>query len=94
MNLRTQLEQGGHNIRVIEIAPPSVGTDLHRERADPDDNKKHKNPSALSVEEFMEEIVRGWKAEKDCIGAGMAQKVVDRWYGEFAEDYEKVAGKR
>ncbi|KAI6911582.1 short-chain dehydrogenase [Hortaea werneckii] len=95
MNLRTQLAQAGNaNIRVIEIAPPSVGTDLHRERADPDDNKKHKNPSALSVEEFMEELVQGWKEDRECIGAGMAESVVQRWHKEFGPDYEKVAGKK
>jgi len=94
MNLRTQLEQAGTNIRVIEIAPPSVGTDLHRERKDPDDNKKDKNPAALSVEEFMEDVVESWNADKDVIGAGPSQKVVERWYGEFGGDYEKAAGKK
>ncbi|KAK5118516.1 hypothetical protein LTR62_003031 [Meristemomyces frigidus] len=95
MNLRTQLEQGGHsNIRVIEIAPPSVGTDLHRERADPDDNKKDKNASALSVEEFMQEIVKQWGEGRDVMGAGPSRKVVERWYGEFGADYDKVAGKK
>ncbi|KAK3636516.1 hypothetical protein LTR56_014142 [Elasticomyces elasticus] len=96
MNLRTQLEQaakkGGPTIRVIEIAPPSVGTDLHRERADPDDNKKDKNPAALSVEEFMEDVVKAWDEDRDVIGAGPSQKVVDRWYNEFGADYEKAAG--
>ncbi|RKU39904.1 hypothetical protein DL546_001069 [Coniochaeta pulveracea] len=57
MNLRTQLAQAGlgERIRVVEIAPPTVATDLHREREDPDDNKKERNPDALSVEEFVEE---------------------------------------
>ncbi|THX89418.1 short-chain dehydrogenase [Aureobasidium pullulans] len=93
MNLRSQLEQGGASIKVVEIAPPSVGTDLHRERADPDDNKKHKNSSALSVEEFMEEVKKGWQEDRDTIGAGMSQKVVDRWYGEFGQEYAKAEGK-
>ncbi|KAG9713876.1 short-chain dehydrogenase, partial [Aureobasidium melanogenum] len=93
MNLRTQLEQAGSSIKVIEIAPPSVGTDLHREREDPDDNKKHKNASALSVEEFMDEVKKGWQEDRDCIGAGMSQKVVDRWYKEFGPDYAKAEGK-
>lgn len=93
MNLRTQLEQGGANIRVIEIAPPSVGTDLHRERKDPNDNKKDKNPAALSVEEFMSDVIEAWKVDKDTIGAGPSQKVVDRWYSEFGGDYAKAAGK-
>lgn len=78
MNLRTQLEQAGDNIKVIEIAPPSVGTDLHREREDPDDNKKHKNSSALSVEEFMDEVKKGMQENRDIISAGMGQKIVDR----------------
>lgn len=94
MNLRTQLEQGGANIRVIEIAPPSVSTDLHRERADPDDNKKDKNASALSVEEFMHDVIEAWKADKNIIGAGPSQKVLNRWYGEFGADYDKAAGKK
>lgn len=111
MNLRTQLEQAGDNIRVVEIvsfgrktcvastkllilspqAPPSVGTDLHRERADPDDNKKDKNPSALSLDEFMKDVIQGWEQDLDTIGAGPSQKVVERWYNEFGEDYKKAA---
>lgn len=91
MNLRTQLEKAGANIRVIEIAPPTVSTDLHRERKDPDDNKKGKNSSALSVEDFIEETTRNWKAEKDVFGAGPSQAVVDRWHNEFLADYNKAA---
>ncbi|KAK4552302.1 hypothetical protein LTR86_010473 [Recurvomyces mirabilis] len=94
MNLRTQLEQGGHNIRVIEIAPPSVGTDLHRERADPNDNKKDKNASALTVEEFMDEIIEQWKADVDVMGAGPSKQVVTQWYESFGEKYEQAAGKK
>lgn len=92
MNLRTQLAKAGANIKVVEIAPPSVGTDLHREREDPDDNKKDKNPSALSVEEFMDDLIKGWKEDRDCIGAGPSEKVVERWYNEFGPDYQKAAG--
>ena len=91
MNLRTQLEQSGSNILVIEIAPPTVATDLHRERKDPNDNKKNQNSSALSLDEFMEEVTSNWEADKDVFGAGPSQKVVDRWHGEFLEDYNKAA---
>lgn len=90
MNLRTQLKDS--NIKVVEIAPPSVGTDLHRERKDPDDNKPHKNSTALSVEQFMEEIIQGWKADKDVVSAGPGQKLVARWHNEFASDYSKTGG--
>ncbi|KAF2096115.1 NAD(P)-binding protein [Rhizodiscina lignyota] len=94
MNLRTQLEQAGANIRVIEIAPPTVSTNLHRERKDPYDNTKDKNASALSVDEFMQEVIAQWKEEKDTIGAGPSKKIVASWFNEFGEDYTKAAEKR
>ncbi|KAJ9669758.1 hypothetical protein H2201_000143 [Coniosporium apollinis] len=75
MKLRTQLKDT--NIKVVEIAPPTVATNLHRERTDPDDNKKEKNPNALSVDEFMNFVIRGWKKDRDVIGAGMSEKVVE-----------------
>ena len=96
MNLRTQLKaagKGSKNIRVVEVVPPSVGTDLHREREDPDDNKKDKNPSALSVEEFMEDFKDGMEEGEDVVAAGMGKKLVSRWYGEFGRDYKKVEKK-
>ena len=103
MNLRTQIEQGaaaagtgqvgGGNVRVVEIVPPSVGTDLHRERRDPDDNKKAKGANALTLEEFMEEVVRGWREDRDVVSAGPGVGLVERWYGEFGEDYRKAEGK-
>ncbi|KAI9679976.1 MAG: hypothetical protein M1817_004991 [Caeruleum heppii] len=96
MNLRTQLhnsqDPNAKKIKVVEIAPPTVATDLHRDREDPDDNKKEKNQAALSVDEFMEMVVAGWEEDRDVIGAGMSQKVIERWYNEFGPDYDKAAG--
>lgn len=91
MNLRTQLMQGGSKVRVVEIAPPTVSTDLHRERQDPDDNKKEKNKSALSVDEFMDEVSKKLEAGDEMIGAGMADGIIDKWYGAFSEHYDKAA---
>ncbi|KAL1301984.1 hypothetical protein AAFC00_002438 [Neodothiora populina] len=91
MNLRTQLAAAGDdNIKVVEIAPPGVGTDLHREREDPDDNKKE-GSGAITVDEFMKDVIRQWKEDKDTIGAGPSLKVIERWYSEFGGDYEKAA---
>lgn len=95
MNLRTQLAQGGaDHIRVIEIAPPTVATDLHRERENPDDNKKDNNPDALSVEEFMEEVAAKLEQGDDTIGAGTSADVVGKWYDQFGDFYvAKTEGK-
>lgn len=60
MNLRMQLQKAGYErIRVVEIAPPTVATNLHREREDPEDSQKHKNPNALSLDKFMDEVKVG-----------------------------------
>ena len=90
MNLRTQLKDT--NVQVVEIVPPTVATDLHRERENPDDNKKSQNKAALTVEEFMEYIVKDWEAGKEVVSAGIGQGIVDRWYKEFGPDYYKAAG--
>jgi len=90
MNMRTQLAKEGANIRVVEIAPPSVGTDLHRDREDPDDNKKHKNPNALTIEEFMEEIKPQLEEGKEIVSAGMGLKITKQWYEQFGGTYEEM----
>ncbi|EON95665.1 putative short-chain dehydrogenases protein [Phaeoacremonium minimum UCRPA7] len=89
MALRTQLE--GTGVRVVEIAPPTVATDLHREREDPDDNKKEKNAAALSVDEFMEEVAEKWERGEDMITAGTGNELVKKWYGAYGEAYDKAA---
>lgn len=90
MTLRTQLAKNA-NIKVVEIAPPTVATDLHRERDDPDDNKKENNSAALSVDEFMHEVVKGWKEGKDLISAGPGVEIVQKWVDAYGEQYEKMA---
>lgn len=93
MNLRTQLsgDDRGKNIKIVEVAPPTVATNLHRDREDPDDNKKDKNPNTLELPEFMEFVAKGWERDDDTIGAGMSVDVVKKWYDAYGEDYQKAA---
>lgn len=86
MALRVQLRDT--NVRVVEIAPPQVGTDLHREREDPDDNKKHKNPTSLELDEFMEEVAAKLERGEETFTAGPSQAVLDKWYESFGEKFE------
>jgi short-subunit dehydrogenase involved in D-alanine esterification of teichoic acids len=88
MDLRAQLKET--SVKVIEIAPPTVATDLHRERDDPDDNKKSKNKGALSVEEFTEEVIGKWKKGDEMIGAGMASEIVKKWEDSMGEVFGKM----
>ena len=94
MNLRTQIhnEGLGGKIKVVELVPPTVATELHREREDSDDNKKEKNASALSVNEFVADVEAQWKEGRETIGAGVARGIVEKWEGAYLQDYEKLVG--
>ena len=93
MNLRSQLRQAGSKIKVVEIVPPTVETDLHRERKDPNDNKKaHGNSVALSISEFIEQIKEGWKSDKDTCPAGLGHDLVERWYKAYGDLYTQAGG--
>jgi short-subunit dehydrogenase involved in D-alanine esterification of teichoic acids len=93
MNLRSQLRDAGSKIKVVEIVPPTVETALHRERKDPNDNKKsHGNAAALSVPEFMTQIEEGWKNNNDTCAAGLGHELVHKWYAAYGEAYTKAGG--
>ncbi|KFA65032.1 hypothetical protein S40285_05628 [Stachybotrys chlorohalonatus IBT 40285] len=89
LNLKTQLS--GTSVRVIEIAPPLVETDLHRHHDDPDNNKKHKNPIALSIDEFITEATDKLERGDEFIGAGIAAGAVQGWWETFGSRYENAA---
>jgi short-subunit dehydrogenase involved in D-alanine esterification of teichoic acids len=88
MDLRAQLKDS--NIKIIELAPPTVATDLHRERENPDDNKKGNNKAALSVEEFIEEVVGKWKKGDEMISAGPGNEIVDTWEQHMGPIYKRM----
>ncbi|KAI0478116.1 NAD(P)-binding protein [Xylaria cf. heliscus] len=88
MNLRAQLN--GTNVKVVEIAPPTVATDLHRDREDPDDNKKSKNSSALSVDEFITEISKRLGDGDENIGAGMSVGILEGWDQSMGSLFRKL----
>ncbi|KAF3765553.1 NAD(P)-binding protein [Cryphonectria parasitica EP155] len=89
MALRVQLKDT--NVKVVEIAPPMVATDLHREREDPDDNKKHKAPMTMEVDEFMKEVAEKLERGDETFAAGMGQDMVDQWFGTFGERFDQAA---
>lgn len=87
LNLRTQLAGEKSPVRVVEIAPPTVGTDLHREREDPDDNKKENNKKSLTVDEFMKEVSEKLEKGEEMISAGPGVQIADDWYKTFGKQY-------
>ncbi|RYC65075.1 hypothetical protein CHU98_g1161 [Xylaria longipes] len=93
INLRYEEATGnleGTNVKVVEIVPPTVATDLHRDRANPDDNKKSKNSSALSVDEFITEISKRLENGDETIGAGMGVGIVEEWDKSMGSLFRKL----
>ncbi|KIW01850.1 uncharacterized protein PV09_06699 [Verruconis gallopava] len=91
MNLRTQLEfdDSTKHINVIEIVPPQVESDLHRDHSDPDNNKRTKSPTSMSLEAFIADVAEGWEAGDTTVAAGMAKMGVKAWFKQFGEIYEQ-----
>lgn len=88
---RKQITLAYPNMRVVEIVPPSVGTDLHRERENPDDNKKHLGATAsLTIEEFMDEVRQGFENDQNEIGAGKAIELMADWQEKFGSKFDKA----
>lgn len=88
MALRVQLKDT--NIKVIEVAPPQVGTNLHRDREDPDDNKKHKSPTSMDVDEFMAEVAQKLEKGEETFSAGPGQAMVDAWFETYGDRFNKA----
>lgn len=47
----------------------------------------------MSVEDFLEEVIQGFKDDKDTIGAGPSKAVVSKWFDAFGEGYDSAANK-
>ncbi|KNC98466.1 uncharacterized protein SPPG_06167 [Spizellomyces punctatus DAOM BR117] len=83
-SLRVQLKG---RVQVMEIIPPLVESDLHRDHDDPDNNKKHKNPMALTIDEFIAGVDRDIQAGKDEITPGFAQDLAQQSLEAFGEKF-------
>ncbi|KAL5336022.1 hypothetical protein BJX70DRAFT_401082 [Aspergillus crustosus] len=71
--LRTQLNNGPGDIRVIEIYPPAVQTELHDTKHQPDLKDGHL--IGMPVEEFVESVWQQLVEGEDQIAVGSARDV-------------------
>ncbi|CAE6368489.1 unnamed protein product [Rhizoctonia solani] len=89
LSLREQLRPT--NISVVEISPPLVESDLHRDHDNPDNNKKANAPHAFTQEEWIAHVEKGWDEGREEIGAGFSQIGIDSWRKAFGEIHSKMA---
>lgn len=73
--LREQLKAGPGNIKVIEIFPPAVQTELHDEKHQPD--IKDGRSIGMPLEEFTDEAWKGLTEGKEQIPVGFVAKAFD-----------------
>lgn len=71
--LRRQLQ--GSQIKVVEIIPPAVQTELHDEKHQPDIKNGHL--IGMPLDEFTDEAYRGLIEGLDQIPVGMSKKIFD-----------------
>ncbi|CRG88346.1 hypothetical protein PISL3812_05376 [Talaromyces islandicus] len=75
---REQLKELPENkVKVVEVFPPAVQTELHDERHQPDLKDGHKigMPLQQFIDETYDELVKG----DDQFGIGMAKATIDGW---------------
>ncbi|KAL5118885.1 hypothetical protein ACEQ8H_003208 [Pleosporales sp. CAS-2024a] len=73
--LREQLRSGPGNIKVIEILPPAVQTELHDEKHQPD--IKNGGSIGMPLAEFTDEAWAGLREGKEQIAVGFVAKAFD-----------------
>ncbi|KAL1997221.1 hypothetical protein VTN49DRAFT_7368 [Thermomyces lanuginosus] len=86
--LREQLKaRSDNNIKVVEIFPPAVQTELHDERHQPHlkDGGKIGMPLQQFIDETYEELVKG----DEQFGIGMAKATIDGWEKERVNLFHK-----
>ncbi|KAK2625622.1 hypothetical protein QTJ16_004934 [Diplocarpon rosae] len=75
--LREQLQAGGSGVKVIEVLPPAVQTELHDRKHQPD--IKEGGSIGMPLDEFTDEIWRGLCEGKTDVPVGMAKQSYEGW---------------
>lgn len=84
MTTREQLRPQG--IKVIEILPPAVQTELHDEKHQPD--IKNGGDIGMPLKDFVDETWAGLQAGKDAIPVGMAKGAYDAFENKRGEVFQ------
>lgn len=73
--LRTQLQDGLGNIKVIEIYPPAVQTELHDAKHQPDLKDGHL--IGMPLQEFIDEVWRQLCCGEEQVAVGSAREIFE-----------------
>ncbi|CEJ57323.1 Putative D-alanine transfer protein [Penicillium brasilianum] len=86
--LRTQLQDGPGNVKVLEIYPPAVQTELHDAKHQPDLKDGHL--IGMPLQEFVDEVWAGLSKGEDQIAVGSAKDVFNQFEVKRQEIYRQM----
>ncbi|KAL1310725.1 hypothetical protein AAFC00_000980 [Neodothiora populina] len=75
--LREQLKNGPGNVKVIEIFPPAVQTELHDAKHQPD--IENGGSIGMPLKEFVDDTWAGLEAGEEQIAVGLSKRAFDSW---------------
>lgn len=73
--LRAQLEKSSPDLKIVEVFPPAVQTELHDSKHQPD--LKNGNQIGMPLDEFTEQLWEGLAAGRQDIAIGTAKDAYD-----------------
>lgn len=88
ITLREQVKNGSGNIKVIELAPPAVQTELHDEKHQPD--IKNGASFGMPIDEFTNEAWEGLNSGKEEIAVGFAKNSYDAIEPKRQEIFQRI----
>ncbi|KAJ5390773.1 uncharacterized protein N7496_001841 [Penicillium cataractarum] len=86
--LRTQLQDGPGNVKVLEIYPPAVQTELHDAKHQPDLKDGHL--IGMPLQEFIDEVWAGLSEGEDQIAVGSAKDIFKQFEVKRQEIYQQM----
>lgn len=86
--LRTQLKSGPGNVKVLEIYPPAVQTELHDTKHQPDMKDGHM--IGMPLQQFIDETWDKLSSGEDQIPIGSAKEVFDAFETKRQEAYQSM----
>jgi short-subunit dehydrogenase involved in D-alanine esterification of teichoic acids len=86
--LRTQLQDGPGNVKILEIYPPAVQTELHDAKHQPDLKDGHL--IGMPLQEFVDEVWRRIVEGEDQIPIGSAKDIFNAFENKRQELYHDM----
>jgi len=86
--LREQLKESGSSVKVIEVLPPAVQTELHDAKHQPD--IKDGGSIGMPLKEFTEECWEGLCAGEEGIPVGMIKRSYNSWEQERLKTFGQM----